>query len=70
MDSQPGFPTPLGVLRAVESPRYEDVVHEQIARVRAERGSGDIAALLRGGDTWEVPAGPVSGGEPGRGASS
>jgi 2-oxoglutarate ferredoxin oxidoreductase subunit beta len=46
----------LGVLRAVEAPRYEDIVHEQIAKVTAARGKGDLRALLRTGDTWEVKA--------------
>jgi 2-oxoglutarate ferredoxin oxidoreductase subunit beta len=54
MDSQPGFPTPIGVLRAVDAPRYEDLVHEQIAQVTARKGKGDLAALLNAGDTWKV----------------
>jgi 2-oxoglutarate ferredoxin oxidoreductase subunit beta len=54
MDTQPGFPTAVGVLRAVEAPRYEDAVHGQIAAVTAKRGKGDIAKLLLAGDTWVV----------------
>jgi 2-oxoglutarate ferredoxin oxidoreductase subunit beta len=54
MDSQPGFPTPLGVLRAVEAPRYEDAVRAQIQSVTERRGAGNLEALLREGDTWEV----------------
>jgi 2-oxoglutarate ferredoxin oxidoreductase subunit beta len=54
MDEQPGLPTPLGVLRAVEAPRYEDGVHEQLGRVAARKGKGDLASLLRAGEVWEV----------------
>jgi len=54
MDSTPGFPTPIGVLRAVEAVRYEDRIAEQIREVTAKRGKGDLAKLLQQGDTWEV----------------
>jgi 2-oxoglutarate ferredoxin oxidoreductase subunit beta len=54
MDATPGFPTPIGVLRAVEAPRYELEIAEQIRRVAAKKGSGDLGQLLRAGDTWEV----------------
>jgi 2-oxoglutarate ferredoxin oxidoreductase subunit beta len=54
MDATPGFPTPIGVLRAVDAPRYEDVLAGQIHDVVAKRGKGDLAKLLRQGDTWEV----------------
>jgi 2-oxoglutarate ferredoxin oxidoreductase subunit beta len=54
MDSTPGFPTPIGVLRAVDAPRYEDVLAGQIHDVVAKRGKGDLAKLLQQGDTWEV----------------
>ncbi|MBI1738698.1 MAG: 2-oxoacid:ferredoxin oxidoreductase subunit beta [Acidobacteria bacterium] len=54
MDATPGFPTPIGVLRAVEGVRYEDRIAEQIREVTAKRGKGDLAKLLQQGDTWEV----------------
>src|SRR2546422_11776047 len=54
MDATPGFPTPLGVLRAVDAPRYEDGMTEQIRAVMAKKGKGNLAELLRAGDTWEV----------------
>ena len=55
MEHRPGFPTPLGVLRAWDDlPRYEDIMNSQIAEVIAKRGQGDLAKLLRAGDTWEV----------------
>jgi 2-oxoglutarate ferredoxin oxidoreductase subunit beta len=54
MDSTPGFPTPLGVLRAVDAPVYEIAMNAQVAGVIAKKGKGDLAALLRSGETWEV----------------
>ncbi len=54
MDAQPGFPTPIGVLRAVDAPAYEGLVNDQVRQVVAKKGAGDLGALLRAGDTWEV----------------
>jgi len=54
MDGTPGFPTPIGVLRAVEAPRYEEGMNAQVRAVMAKRGKGDLAKLLGTGDTWEV----------------
>jgi 2-oxoglutarate ferredoxin oxidoreductase subunit beta len=54
MDGTPGFPTPIGVLRAVDAPRFEDLMNQQIRDVVAKRGRGDLGALLSAGDTWEV----------------
>jgi 2-oxoglutarate/2-oxoacid ferredoxin oxidoreductase subunit beta len=54
MDGHEDFPTPIGVLRSVDAPRYEDLVAAQIQAVQTQRGKGDLAKLLRAGDTWEV----------------
>ena len=56
MDGTPGFPTPIGVLRDVQGPLYESEVNDQIARVQAAKGKGDLRALLEAGETWEVRA--------------
>jgi 2-oxoglutarate ferredoxin oxidoreductase subunit beta len=57
MELRPGFPTPIGVLRAQEDvPRYEDIVREQILEVQAKQGKGDLSKLLSAGDTWEIKA--------------
>jgi 2-oxoglutarate/2-oxoacid ferredoxin oxidoreductase subunit beta len=45
---------PLGVFRSVERPVYDEAVAEQIAEARAQRGDGDLAALVAGADTWEI----------------
>ena len=46
--------SPIGVLRSVERPSYDDLMNEQIAVARERQGEGDLAALLAGGDTWHV----------------
>jgi 2-oxoglutarate/2-oxoacid ferredoxin oxidoreductase subunit beta len=57
MESRPGFPTPIGVLRSwPDVPRYEDVINAQLQEVQARKGKGDLAKLLKAGDTWEVKA--------------
>ncbi len=50
----PEFPTPLGVLRAVTRPTYDEAINAQIAQAKA-RGTADLDALFAQGDTWEVP---------------
>jgi 2-oxoglutarate/2-oxoacid ferredoxin oxidoreductase subunit beta len=48
----PTFPTPIGVLTAVDRPCYEDVLGAQVAKAKA-RG-GELRALLNSGETWVV----------------
>jgi 2-oxoglutarate ferredoxin oxidoreductase subunit beta len=54
MDELPGFPTPLGLIRAIDGPPYEAVLNEQVRAVTAKKGKGDLTELLRAGDTWDV----------------
>ncbi|MEU9344330.1 2-oxoacid:ferredoxin oxidoreductase subunit beta [Streptomyces sp. NPDC048278] len=46
--------TPLGVFRSVERPVYDVQMSEQLDTATEQRGTGDLAALLAGGDTWTV----------------
>ncbi|GAA2804723.1 2-oxoacid:ferredoxin oxidoreductase subunit beta [Kitasatospora paracochleata] len=46
--------TPIGVLRDVRRPVYDTLMAEQLDRAAADRGEGDLAALLTGSDTWTV----------------
>jgi 2-oxoglutarate/2-oxoacid ferredoxin oxidoreductase subunit beta len=50
----PTVPTPVGVFRDVERPVYEGEVQRQLVAASAQRGAGDLAALLGSGATWEV----------------
>jgi 2-oxoglutarate ferredoxin oxidoreductase subunit beta len=55
METRPGYPTPMGVLRAWDDlPRYETVINDQVQAVIQKKGKGDLNRLLRAGDTWEV----------------
>ncbi|MCP9986918.1 MULTISPECIES: 2-oxoacid:ferredoxin oxidoreductase subunit beta [Streptomyces] len=46
--------TPIGVLRSVRRPVYDTLMAEQLDTAVEQRGKGDLAALLAGGDTWTV----------------
>ncbi|MEI6674055.1 MAG: 2-oxoacid:ferredoxin oxidoreductase subunit beta [Verrucomicrobiota bacterium] len=51
---QPDFPTPMGVIRQIDKPTYETLVHDQIAQATAKRGAGTWQDLLHGNSTWTV----------------
>ena len=44
---------PVGIFRQVERPTYDDLVREQL-RAGGDAGDDELAALLRGHDTWTV----------------
>jgi 2-oxoglutarate ferredoxin oxidoreductase subunit beta len=50
----PGLPVPLGVLRALETPTYQQRQAELSAHARLAKGKGDLASLLNSGDTWTI----------------
>ena len=50
----PEFPVPLGVVRAVERPTYEQLLEHQLEDVLARSGKGDLEALYAEGGTWTV----------------
>ncbi len=50
----PEFPEPVGILRDVERPTYEALVHEQIDQATEKLGDGDLEKLYASGDTWTV----------------
>jgi 2-oxoglutarate ferredoxin oxidoreductase subunit beta len=50
----PEFPEPIGVFRAVDKPRYDELLNKQIADVKAAKGEGDLMKLFNSGDTWSV----------------
>jgi 2-oxoglutarate/2-oxoacid ferredoxin oxidoreductase subunit beta len=54
LDSSDVARTPIGVIRQAPRPSYDDLLSEQIETARARQGDGDLAALLAGGDTWQV----------------
>ena len=50
----PEYPVPMGVLRAVERPTYDDLMTQQITDAVAKEGEGDLATLLAEGGSWVV----------------
>jgi 2-oxoglutarate ferredoxin oxidoreductase subunit beta len=50
----PEFPEPIGVFRAVDMPKYDEELNNQIAAAREAKGEGDLNDLFNSGDTWEV----------------
>ncbi|OHB76337.1 MAG: 2-oxoacid:ferredoxin oxidoreductase subunit beta [Planctomycetes bacterium RBG_16_64_10] len=51
----PEFPEPIGVFRAVDRPRYDVLINQQIDQARQQRGTVDLDSLFHSGDTWTVP---------------
>jgi 2-oxoglutarate ferredoxin oxidoreductase subunit beta len=54
LDSADFAHTPIGVFRDVQRQTYDDAMATQIAGAVGRQGAGDLAALLAGGDTWQV----------------
>jgi 2-oxoglutarate ferredoxin oxidoreductase subunit beta len=52
--TQPPFPAPMGVLRAVERPAYEELARAQLQAAREKKGPGDFDRLFASGETWTV----------------
>jgi 2-oxoglutarate ferredoxin oxidoreductase subunit beta len=46
--------SPVGVLRSVRRPVYDTLMADQLDAAVAQRGQGDLGALLTGNDTWTV----------------
>lgn len=54
MSDMSEMPQPIGIFRSVQQPCYEDMMANQIASAKQQRGEGDLEALLNAGDTWVV----------------
>ena len=52
---QPEFPVPLGVIRCLAQPTYEQQLLDQEQASISEKGEGDLTALYRAADTWTIP---------------
>jgi 2-oxoglutarate ferredoxin oxidoreductase subunit beta len=55
------MPPAFGVLRSVERPAYDTLVHEQMVAHRPAGGLRTVQALLEQGDTWTVGEGAKAG---------
>ncbi len=54
LDKDPSMPRPMGVLRAVEAPTLDGLIHQQVADVTTKRGPGNLKDLLYTSDCWTV----------------
>ncbi len=54
LDDDPSMPNPIGLLRRVELPVFEESVRAQVAETTKKKGRGKLADLIYTGDTWEV----------------
>jgi 2-oxoglutarate ferredoxin oxidoreductase subunit beta len=50
----PDFPVPIGVFRAVDKPKYDKDLNQQLEDAVESKGHGDLQALFNSGDTWQV----------------
>jgi 2-oxoglutarate ferredoxin oxidoreductase subunit beta len=50
----PEFPEPIGVFRAVDRPKYDEELNNQIDAAIKARGKGDMNSLFNSGETWTV----------------
>jgi len=50
----PEFPTPVGVIRQIQRPTYDALIHTQVQDAKAKRGTGTWQELLHGPSTWTV----------------
>lgn len=48
------LPTPMGIIRQVEKPAYDEVINEQVKDVKAAKGAGNLSTLLKGSSHWDV----------------
>ncbi|MEU0571005.1 2-oxoacid:ferredoxin oxidoreductase subunit beta [Nonomuraea sp. NPDC005983] len=52
---EPAFEhVPIGVFRQISRPAYDVLMAEQLDQAVAQKGAGDLADLLMGGDTWRI----------------
>jgi 2-oxoglutarate ferredoxin oxidoreductase subunit beta len=54
LDSADFAHTPVGVIRQVTRPSYDELMANQLEDARARSGEGDLTELLAGQDTWQV----------------
>lgn len=47
-------PLALGVFRSIAAPTYQQRNAAQVAAARQAKGRGELTALLRSGDTWDI----------------
>ncbi len=54
MIHNPNLPRAMGVFLSQDRPSYEDQLEQQIAKMKAKKGEGDLQKLLDGDETWVI----------------
>jgi 2-oxoglutarate ferredoxin oxidoreductase subunit beta len=54
LDADPEMPRPMGILRGVAAPTFDDGMNAQITKAIETKGAGTLESLIYSGDTWEV----------------
>lgn len=54
MEEIPGMPTPIGIFRQIIKPSYDEGMQQQIDKITAAKGKGELEKVLFSGNTWEV----------------
>ena len=54
MRYEDGFPEPIGVFRAVERPRYDAMINDQVEQATSRTRQRRPGQALPSGDTWDV----------------
>ncbi len=54
MTDHPDLPTPVGILRRIKKPTYDEALYKQMEEVTAKKGKGTLEDLLNEGNIWEV----------------
>lgn len=57
---EPHLPTAMGVIRSVQQPSYDELLHLQEAESIEKRGQGDLKKLIYSGELWTVGAGETA----------
>jgi 2-oxoglutarate ferredoxin oxidoreductase subunit beta len=52
----PEFPVPIGILRQVSHPTYDDALMAQVKAAQAKKGNGDLLSLYMSSEIWKVSA--------------
>ena len=50
----PEFPEPIGVLRAIDAPKYDQQLNDQLDLAKEQKPNADLDELFNSGDTWTV----------------
>lgn len=54
LDDDPAMPNPIGLLRQVSAPVFEEDMRRQVTEAIEKKGRGKLRDLIYTGDTWEV----------------